>query len=65
MLNAEICSYLVGSRTLKTQNELSIIHGAAVAIKLNVAKALFSVPFEEMSTTHFPSIGRGGSQPYG
>ena len=62
MLNLEICSYLVGSRSLKTQKELSKIHDAAVSMKWNV---FLSVQFEQISTTHFPSIGGGVSQPYG
>ena len=62
LINAEICSYLVGWRTVKTQSnsvvDLPRIHDVAPSLTWNVAKVILSVQLEQISTTHFPSIGK-------
>ena len=69
LAKAEIRSDLVGWGTVKTQSDsdvdLARIHDIAASMTWNVAKVLLSVELEQISTTHFPSIGKGVLQPYG
>ena len=69
LANAEIRLDLVGWRTVKTQSnsdvDLPRIHDVAASMTWNVVKVLLLVQLEQMSTTYFPSIGKGVLQLYG
>ena len=69
LVNAEICYYLVGWKTVKTQSKLDVdlsrIYDFAASITWNVAKVPMSVQLEQISATDFPNICKGVLQPYG